>query len=314
MGRPAKGYRSVMGHGNEPTGVELWRLARAQAAHAAIATWGVIASYYNGSFYIEEKADGPCTEADRAADLAILERLRRTFPPDRYGYLSEETVDDRDRLNHDRVWIIDPIDGTRDFINGTGNFAIHIALVERMADLQWHPVAAVVYLPVLGRLYSAVRGEGAHRQHVPAPPKPGDWDNPRQPLRVSNRAEPQNMRSVVSNANRTSRLMRLIHSLQLEDHWHVGSLGVKLSAIADGEAELYVNLSQGKAKEWDTCAPHLILSEAGGMMTDLAGAPITYNQPDVHHNAGLLASNGPAHHMLIDHVRRFLDQEARSGG
>lgn len=294
-------------------GPTLWRIARDAATHAAISAWGVIASYYDGAYLIEEKAEGPTTEADRAADLAIAEKLGHCFPRSEFGYLTEESEDSDERLEHERVWIIDPIDGTRDFINHTDNFAIHIALVERLKDdindRLYHPVAAVVYLPMLGRLYSAVRGGGAHRQLIPHPPQASDWDNHRRPIQVSTRSRIEQMRSVVSNANRTSRLMRLIHSLNLENHWHVGSLGVKLSIIAEGDAELYVNLTQGKCKEWDTAAPHLILSEAGGVLTDLNGAPITYNKPNVYHQNGLLATNGPVHQMLLETVHRFLESD-----
>ncbi|MCE5228338.1 3'(2'),5'-bisphosphate nucleotidase CysQ [bacterium] len=292
------------------SGPTLWKCARDAATHAAISAWGVIASYYNGSYMIEEKAEGPTTEADRAADLLISERLSRCFPRSHYGYLTEESDDSDERLDRDRVWIIDPIDGTRDFINHTDNFAIHIALVECSPDDRlWHPVAAVVYLPMLGRLYSAIRGGGAYRQLVPHPPQPSDWANHRRPIQVSTRTQLQDMRSVVSNANRTSRLMRLIHSLNLENYWHVGSLGVKLSIIAEGDAELYINLALGKSKEWDIAAPHLILAEAGGTLTDLNGAPISYNKPDVYNRAGLLATNGPAHHAVLDRIHRFLESE-----
>lgn len=290
-------------------GPTLWRVARDAATHAAIAAWGVIASYYDGSYVIEEKAEGPTTEADRVADLLIVERLSHCFPRSKFGYLTEESDDSDERLDRERVWIIDPIDGTRDFINHTDNFAIHIALVERADDNLFYPVAAVVYLPMLGRLYSAVKGGGAHRQLIPHPPQASDWDNHRRPIQVSTRSRIENMRSVVSNANRTSRLMRLIHSLNLENHWHVGSLGVKLSIIAEGDAEVYVNLTQGKCKEWDTAAPELILSEAGGVLTDLTGAPITYNKPNVYHMNGLLATNGPAHQMLLETVQHFLANE-----
>lgn len=290
-------------------GTALWKIARDAATHAAISAWGVIASYYDGQYMIEEKAEGPTTEADRVADLLIAERLSAVFPRSEYGYLTEESEDDGKRLDRKRVWIIDPIDGTKDFINHTDNFAIHIALVERDDEGLYRPAAAVVYLPMLGRMYSAIRGEGAQRQIIPNPPQRSDWDNHRHPIRVSKRERIEQMRSVVSNANRTSRLMRLIHSLNLENFWHVGSLGVKLSIIAEGEAELYVNLALGKAKEWDTAAPHLILSEAGGMLTDLAGAPITYNKPDVYHRNGLLATNGPAHHLMLETIQHFLVNE-----
>jgi 3'-phosphoadenosine 5'-phosphosulfate (PAPS) 3'-phosphatase len=129
-----------------------------------------------------------------------------------------------------------------------------------------------------------------------------------EPMRISSRSEIGRMRAVVSSSHRTGRLLRLVGELGLESHRHVGSVGIKICTIAAGEAELYVNLALGKSKEWDTCAPHLVLAEAGGMLTDLAGEPISYNRPDVRHHGGLLASNGRAHKELVARIRRFQEQ------
>ena len=287
-----------------------WMEACDAARRAALAAWGAIAAIYEGSYMIEEKAEGPTTEADRLADLLIVEHLSKHHPVSEYGYLTEESEDEPQRLRRERVWIIDPIDGTRDFINHTGNFAIHIALAERLDDGLFHPVAAVVHQPIGGRMYSAVRGAGAWRQQVGDRPGPLAWRTPCQPIRVSRRNRLDEMRSVVSNSNRTSRLMRLILSLNLEAHWHIGSMGVKMTTIAEGEAELYVVLVPGRPKEWDTCAPQLVLEEAGGMLTDLEGQIVHYNKQDVYHRQGLLASNGVTHQVLVDQVRRFVEEEA----
>ena len=186
-------------------------------------------------------------------------------------------------------------------------------MAERLGDGEWHPVAAAVYRPVAGTMYSATLGGGALRQDL----GPEACEAPRGfgadqalPMNVDKeRDQTSVMRSVVSNSHQTSRLTRLIASLNLEDYWHVGSLGVKLCSIAEGYAELYVNVSTGMTKEWDTCAPHLILEQAGGRLTDLAGGALTYNRADPRNMRGLLASNGTIHAELLERVGEFLKQE-----
>lgn len=281
---------------------DLYEHACAIATEAALAAWRAIAPLYGAEYAIEHKADGPATDADRLADRVILEHLRAHFPPDTYGYLTEESVDDASRLARGRVWIIDPIDGTRDFIRGTGHFAVQIGLVERGEQGIFRPVVAVVLRPTAGLLCTAIAGRGAWRRAM-------DGTDVPQRLRVSTRDGIGRLRAVVSNADRTSRLARFIHGLGLESYYNIGSLGVKVCLIASGEAELYVVTGLGKVKEWDTCAPELILQEAGGRMTDLCGRPLYYNRPDPRMHAGLLASNGPAHGQLSARVLAFLQSE-----
>jgi 3'(2'), 5'-bisphosphate nucleotidase len=292
--------------------VELWEQARQHARGAALAAWRAIEPLYEGEYEIFNKADGPATEADRLADRLIVEALKTHYPPETYGYLTEESEDSNERLGRERVWIVDPIDGTKDFIKRNGNFAIQIALVERQADGRYAPVAGVVYRPTAERLYSAVAGGGTICERVAeaaAGPEPRHRCELSHACEVSRRSQLDRLRAVVSNSHRTSRMMRLIESLGLERYWPVGSLGVKICTIVEGEAELYVVTSLGMVKEWDSCAPHLILNEAGGRMTDLLGRPMTYNRPDPRWHCGLLASNGAIHDVLADKARRFLGSE-----
>ncbi|HOE97447.1 MAG TPA: 3'(2'),5'-bisphosphate nucleotidase CysQ [Candidatus Sumerlaeota bacterium] len=293
----------------------VWPTYTRAAARVCLEAWAAIQPFYFGQACdVVDKPDGPCTEADRLADRLIVEQLSRKFPRSEYGYLTEESEDDRERLERDRVWIIDPIDGTKDFIARRDNFCIQVGLAERLADGQWHPVAAAVYQPVAGQLWTATRGGGAFVQPVPF--DPSHWANGRIPAPVGEPApihvtpidRLDQARSVVSNANRSSRLMALIHSLELADYWHTGSLGVKVCTIANGDAELYVNLGVGKTKEWDTAAPALILTEAGGRLTDFDGNTWTYNQEDVVHRHGLLATNGAIHELTRARVKAFLEE------
>jgi 3'(2'), 5'-bisphosphate nucleotidase len=278
-----------------------WEEARAEACRSACVAWEAIGRLYETGSHVEEKDDGPSTEADKLADRIISEELQRRFPPDRYGYLTEETDDDLDRLQREWVWVIDPIDGTKDFIKKNGNFAMHIALVERTGDGIWEPVAAAVYRPAIGDMYSAVRGGGGRLEQYRKNAPTGESRK----LEVSSRDSIQEMRAVISNSHRDSHLDRLISQFQFADVFSVGSIGIKMCLIAGGGYDVYINPARGKCKEWDSCAPHLILSEAGGVFTDLEGQGRTYNQTDVFLRDGLLATNGRMHEAIRERILQF---------
>lgn len=298
----------------------LWITACNAACQAASDAWLAIRSFYRGSYEIFEKLnDGPATEADRLADRLIVESLRRQFPEPEYGYLTEESEDRLDRLQSRRVWIIDPIDGTKEFIAGTGNFCVQIGLVELMDDGLWHPVVGVVYRPILGAMFWGIKGHGAWRtpwppDAVPEPPLAIDPQTAAplgaERITVTTRDRIESVRSVLSNTHSTSRLVKLIESLNLESYWHIGSLGVKMAIIAEGGAELYINL-WGKTKEWDSAGPHVILNEAGGRLSDLDGNPVLYNQRDVYQHRGLIASNAIIHDAVVELVRNYLKEEEK---
>ena len=298
----------------KPTHAQLWEEARRAARDAALEAWERVRHFYDGEYDVFEKPDGPCTEADRLADRLIVERLSERYPAADHGYQTEESEDRLERLDRGRVWIIDPIDGTRDFMKHSGNFAMHVAMVERLGDGLWHPVAGVVYRPIAGRLYSAIRGGGTLLQTVQADQAETAKAADGRPLgesstpRVSDCDRITNARMVASNSNRTSRLMRLIETLAPREHGHFGSFGVKVCKITEGEADFYVNPALGMSKEWDACAPHLILEEAGGRMTDLDGRELTYNRRDFRLNRGIIASNGRLHEELVRRVGEFLAQ------
>ena len=279
--------------------------AREAARQAALTAWESIAGLYRSGSHVEQKADGPTTEADKVADRIISAELKKSFPPEEYGYLTEETEDDPARLERDLVWIIDPIDGTRDFIKQNGNFTIHVGLVERGADGLWHGLAAVVYRPIPGELYSAIRGRGSRVERCENNVPQGE---PRR-LAVSKRATIGEMKAVISSSHRNERLDRIIKGFGFAEVLSVGSMGIKLSLIAKGDYDFYIQSDRGKSREWDNCAPDLILTEAGGKLTDLDGAAISYNKEDVYNRAGLLGSNGLNHDELQAGVARFEAEE-----
>jgi 3'(2'), 5'-bisphosphate nucleotidase len=242
-----------------------------------------------------EKADGPVTIADRLANHIIVNELQAVFPPREYGCLSEEIDHGAGRLRRERVWIIDPIDGTHDFIDRLGNFCIQIGLVRRWRR-SFVPAAAVVYHPTTERVYAALRGRGAWVEDAAGRGRP-------RRLRVSRRKGPAGLRALTSRSHSTPALVDLVKAFRPSRIVSMGSMGLKICRIASGEADFYVTIGLGATKEWDSCAPHLILSEAGGCLTDLRGQELSYNGRDVRRHFGLLATNGRSHEGLLLAIR-----------
>ncbi|NOZ26787.1 MAG: 3'(2'),5'-bisphosphate nucleotidase CysQ [Chloroflexi bacterium] len=244
----------------------------------------VAAIYARGATVEWKTPDEPITAADRTSNDIIVEALRSAFPHD--GLLSEETADDGSRLRHRRVWIVDPLDGTQDFVNRTGEFVVMIGLV-----IDGEPVLGLVYQPIAERLFIGQSGVGAWVEQ----------DGSREPLRVSDVSEPAQMRLVVSRTHRSPLTEAVRQALGIRQDRPCGSVGLKVSLLATREADLYIHPSLG-CKEWDVCAPDAILRAAGGRMTDCWGRPFRYNQPDVHARWGVVASNGRAHSKIVGHV------------
>lgn len=255
------------------------------------------------NFAIEKSGDSPVTSADLAANRYILEQLQAVFDPDEFAYLSEETYQTQPpeaRLGRDWVWIIDPLDGTKDFINRTGEYALHIALA-----YQGRPVVAIVVCPDFGKLYSASLNAGAWVET-----RGGD----RQTLQVSTKADPEALIMVVSRSHRGGRFERLMQHFPVKQQHQIGSVGCKIAAIVDQQADLYLSLSGKSApKDWDFAAPELILTEAGGQFTHFDQTPLQYNREDVNQWGGILASNGQIHVQLCQTATEILDEIDASG-
>jgi 3'(2'), 5'-bisphosphate nucleotidase len=232
----------------------------------------------------------PVTEADRAANSYLVKQFNQLFPQD--GVLAEESKDDLSRLGRRRVWIIDPMDGTAEFISHNGEFCIMIGLA-----VDGEPVMGVVYQPIDDVLFAAARGTGTFVEEY----------GERAPLHVSASRDLHRFRLVVSRSHRPPLVDAVISALHLQRERAIGSVGLKIGLIARGQAEFYVHPNPG-TKEWDTCAPDIIVREAGGIMTDCWGRPLRYNQADVVRRFGVLASNGACHAELAQSVARVLDE------
>lgn len=260
----------------------------------------VLRAYYRGTFadlqLDELSKDGPVTAADLAVNRLILQRLQTTLGTEEFGYLSEETYKTEpstQALLQPWVWIIDPLDGTRDFIEKTGEYAIHVALVHK-----GRPVLSMVALPEAEKLYFAMIGRGTQVELA---------DGTTQPVKVSDRDRPDDLTLVVSRTHRDDRFNRMLKQLPSHKQLAVGSVGCKVVAIIEHRADVYISLSGKSApKDWDMAAPELILTEAGGKFTHFNGDPLRYNTGDVSQWGGLMASNGPCHTWLCEKAAGIL--------
>jgi 3'(2'), 5'-bisphosphate nucleotidase len=269
--------------------------------------WGaadILRSYYRGhakdsNLDIQENKDGPVTAADVAANHYILEKLQVAFDTENFGYLSEETyksLSEQSReslLNKPWVWVIDPLDGTRDFIDQTGEYAVHIALIH-----QGRPVVAVVVWPEAQKLYYATLGGGTFVETS---------DGISTPVRVSQRDAIADLSLVASRTHRDERFNQLLSQLPFKAKHYVGSVGCKIVTIIEQQADVYISLSGKSApKDWDMAAPELILTEAGGQFTHFDATPLMYNQGDINQWGGLMASNGLCHQALCTQASEIL--------
>ena len=267
-------------------------------ALARLAGRSILEFYVNG-FVAEEKLGvdnftEPVTIADRTASRIIVEGLAAAFPDD--GILSEEEPDDLTRLSKERVWIIDPMDGTAGFVKKDGDFGVQIGLA-----VGGVPVAGVVFLPYHDVLYYAAAGSGAYAVAGDGPPEK---------LTVSGETDFALMGLAASRNHRTLRLSRIVEELGLRNEVRRGSVGLKIGLIATCECDLYIHLSP-RSKIWDTCAPQIILEEAGGRLTDLFGSPIRCDVRDVQNHNGVLATNGAAHTEAVTRLRPILNEFGR---
>src|SRR5215204_107639 len=230
--------------------------------------------YYGKPLRVEHKDefDEPVTQADRAVNELIVRALRERFPED--GILAEESVDTDRRIGRARAWMIDPIDGTKGFIAGTGDFCVQIGLAVEC----W-----------------AARGHGAW---VVRPTSEADESVKAERLSVTAENNLSRMRLAESRSHRGPRMESVVNVLGVHAEVRSHSVGIKVGLLIEKQADLYIHLSP-KTKQWDTCAPEAVLAEAGGRMTDVFGGPMLYNTPDVLNRNGLVASNGAAHEEVI---------------
>jgi myo-inositol-1(or 4)-monophosphatase len=220
---------------------------------------------FKGKFDIQEKSkNNPVTTADLEANRIIRETIHDAFPAD--GWLSEEDQDNGKRLALSRVWVVDPIDGTREFIEGVPQFAISIALA-----VDGLPKIAVIFNPAKDRFYTAAAGGGAFLNH--------------EVIRVTARHDINGALLLVSRSEPRKKFQLIAERCDIKP---VGSIAYRLAKVAGGDGDGTITFRT--IHEWDICAGVLMVQEAGGKVVDGAGAAVVFNRQSPKHR-GVVASN-----------------------
>ena len=237
----------------------------------------IIMKYYKSKYEIRDKSyHNPVTTADHAADDYLKNTLTRLYSE--YGWLSEETVDTKKRLNRSRTWVVDPLDGTKEFIEGVPHFVVSVALIE-----DGEPIIGVLYNPASDELFTGVKDKGAFLNG--------------EPLSCSTIKDFKNM-IILNSRSETRNGLWEPYSTDFKERRAIGSVAYKLGLTSAGKTDIFVSLRP--KNEWDICAGHCILREAGGEMVTLEGKPITYNNEKTLITPGLIASNVEILDELID--------------
>jgi myo-inositol-1(or 4)-monophosphatase len=225
----------------------------------------IISKLFKGKFDVHEKSkNNPVTTADLEANRKIREIIQRRFPED--GWLSEEDSDDARRLASSRVWIIDPIDGTKEFIEGVPQFAVSIGFV-----VGGRPKVSVIYNPVEDRLYRAVAGRGTELNG--------------EQIHVTSRRKIHGALLLVSRSEPLRKFQVFVDLCEIQS---VGSIAYRLAKVAGGEGD--GTLTFRSIHEWDVCAGALMVEEAGGKIVDGNGKTLLFNRRETRHH-GIVASN-----------------------
>jgi myo-inositol-1(or 4)-monophosphatase len=253
------------------------------AREAALSAGDILERYFRDrGFEINQKGkDNPVTTADFDADHEIKHLLRRGFPD--YGWLSEETADDPERLSRRRVWIVDPLDGTKEFIKGIPEFVVAIALAE-----DGHPVLGVTYNPIKREMFWCARGQGCYMDSLQ--------------VRVTPTPTLEHA-TVLASRSETSRGEWKNYEGKLRVN-PIGSVAYKLALVAAGRAD--ATFTRTPKSEWDIASGAALIVEAGGRITDIDGSEMLFNKPEVKLK-GFVASNT----LLHDQIERLLPHPDR---
>ncbi|MFZ0407175.1 MAG: 3'(2'),5'-bisphosphate nucleotidase CysQ [Cyanobium sp.] len=248
---------------------------------------------------VEDGGSGPVSAADLAVNQWLLEGLAQAFPAADWSLLSEETAAELlvpgKPLEAEWLWILDPLDGTKDFLQGTGEYAVHLALVRGR-----RPVLGVVLLPELEELWFGLVGADGGAGEAWRENRAGE----RFAAALSDRQALSDLVLVASRNHRDDRLEQLLAALPLAERRSMGSVGGKVATILRGQSDLYISLSGRTApKDWDLAAPEAVLLAAGGAISHADGRPLSYNDGDCRQAGCLIASHGPVHRELCERAR-----------
>ena len=257
-----------------------------EAKRLAVGAGAILMEHYRGGGTVDWKGPGdPVTIADRSASEYIVSNLKSAFPD--HAVLSEEAPDDLVRLDRSHVWMVDPMDGTREFIEHRDEFSVMIGLA-----VDGVPAVGAVYQPTAGKLYYAATGMGAFLEIGGRTTQ----------LNVSPETVASNLILAVSRSHRSARVDAVGQRLRITQTISSGSVGLKVGLIAEARAHLYLHMGN-RTHLWDTCGPDAILREAGGRLTDVSGAPLLYQGSNHENMNGIIASNGVIHDRAVTAVQ-----------
>ncbi len=252
----------------------MWEKELSAAIEAGLKAKEKILEIYHQKFEVEIKEDNsPVTIADKTADKIIREYLHEMFPT--HAFLTEESTDDLNRLNNDFVWIVDPVDGTKDFVAKDDQFTTNIALAYKH-----ELVVGVVIAPALDEIYYASKGNGSYF-------KKGNSEAVR--IHVNDKVEDLTMLTSVFHFTKDEQEFIDRHQDKIKHVMKRGS-SLKPCAIAHGLAEITFR-SSPNTKEWDTAACQIVVTEAGGIFVEPSGKEIRYNREDVYNRNGYIVVN-----------------------
>ena len=246
------------------------------------------------------KNNDPVTKADLKVNELIVNRINQKYPDVNWNILTEENAKlnvDCTQKKSDWLWILDPLDGTKDFIQGTGNYAMHLAL-----NYKNKPLLGIVLLPDKNELWIA------NEENV--------WCEKRNGSRldtVMNCKKSLNDMTLLRSKNHNNKVLNdLIQKINFQETISMGSIGCKITALMRGEGDIYLTLSMpGKSapKDWDFAAPEAILKAAGGSITNIDNKDLEYNKLSYEHGGIIIASKDKSFHKnLCLEVKKIVEQ------
>ncbi len=252
------------------------------------------------SLTVEEGGDGPVSAADMAVNELLISGLKNNLSFKEWDILSEETSKEKTfqetNLKKDWCWIIDPLDGTKDFLQGSENYAVHIALAHKKK-----PKIGIVLIPERNELWVGIIGNGAWCENRQGSKKH---------ISFSERLKISELVLVSSKNHQQIKFLNLLSTLCFAETKKIGSVGCKVASILRGESDVYISLS-GKTspKDWDMAAPHALIEAAGGMFSHADGIKLTYQENDFSQSGCLIASHGKSHKKICQKTMEFFSLE-----
>ncbi len=288
-----------------PEGVELEHLLIELRKLSWIAT-DVLKAYARGDhppydfpkvLTVEDGGDGPVSTADMSINTLFISGLKDKFPLVKWDILSEESAKEQNlnklETNKNWQWILDPLDGTKDFLQGSENYAVHLAL-----SYKRKPKLGIVLIPERDELWFGIIGKGAWYEN---------HEGVKKSVCFSERKDISKLINVASKNHQEKILQNLLKELKFGQTKNIGSVGCKVATILRGESDVYISLS-GKTspKDWDMAAPHAVIEAAGGLFTHADGRSLSYDKSDFSQRGCLIASHGKSHKELCQKIMSFL--------